>query len=270
MRSTLLLLPLALLLTGARTVAAQDSGRCRNRDRDHDDRARFCEERTLGWRAQSGLALTVDASPNGGVSVTGWDKDSVAVVVRIKTQGGDDAEARDIARQIRVTNDNGTLRADGPGMRRHLSWSVSFEIMAPRRVDLSLDTQNGPLEVENVMGRLRLSAQNGPLSLQDVAGDVQARAQNGPLHVALTGTRWEGTGLDAETQNGPLVLEVPEGYNAQLETGTINGPMDIGFPIMVQGRLGMGGRRRITTTLGSGGPPIRVVTTNGPAVIRKS
>jgi hypothetical protein len=45
--------------------------------------------------------------------------------------------------------------------------------------------------------------------------------------------------------------------------------MDIGFPITVQGRIGMGSRRRITTTLGSGGPTIRAVTTNGPAVIRK-
>ena len=43
----------------------------------------------------------------------------------------------------------------------------------------------------------------------------------------------EGAGLDAETQNGPMVLYVPEGYNAQLETGTTNGPMSIGFPITV-------------------------------------
>ncbi len=286
MRSALMMLPMAMLLTLASTVEAQRSGRSSRADRRSDDSrswldrcrdngnddtdARYCEERTMGWRAQGGLALSVDASPNGGVSVTGWDRDSVAVTVRIQTHGEDDAEARDIARQVRVTNDHGVLRADGPGMRRHQSWSVSFEIMAPRRVDLSLDTQNGPLEVENVMGRLRLSAQNGPLTLQRVAGDVQARAQNGPLTVALTGTRWEGAGLDAETQNGPLVLEVPDGYNAELETGTINGPMDIGFPIMVQGRIGMGGRRRITTTLGSGGATIRAVTTNGPAVIRKT
>lgn len=288
MRASLLLIPLALLATRVSSVEAQRTGRdarrarvaddrdrgtwlerCQRNDWGNDDRARFCEERTMGWRAQAGLTLSVDASPNGGVSVTGWDRDSVAVTVKIQTQGDDDAEARDIARQIRVRNDNGVLSADGPGMRRHTSWSVSFEVMAPRRVDLSLDTQNGPLDVENVMGRIRLSAQNGPLSLQDVAGDVQARAQNGPLHVALTGTRWEGTGLDAETQNGPLVLEVPEGYNAQLETGTVNGPMDIGFPIMVQGRIGMGSRRRITTTLGTGGATIRAVTTNGPAVIRK-
>ena len=242
---------------------------CRRGDWDDSQRARFCEERTMGWRAQSGLALTVDASPNGGVSVSGWDRDSVHVILKVQAQAGSDEEARELARQVRVINENGVLRVDGPSSRRWASWSVTFEIYAPRRVDLDLETVNGPLAVEDVVGRLRLQAQNGPLSLEHVGGDVQARAQNGPLHVELSGTRWEGTGLNAETQNGPLVLEVPDGYNAELETGTINGPMDIGFPITVQGRIGMGSRRRITTTLGSGGTAIRAVTTNGPAVIRR-
>ena len=244
--------------------------RCRdNEDWGDRDRARYCEERTMGWRAQDGTSLTVDAAPNGGVSVTGWDKDSVHVLLKIQAQGSDDSEARDIAQQLHVVNDHGRLSVDGPRSRRWASWSVSFEIFAPRHVDVDLSTQNGPLAVEDITGRIRLDAQNGPLDLNSVAGDVQAHAQNGPLHVTLAGTRWEGAGLDAETQNGPLVLEVPDGYNAQLETGTVNGPMDIGFPVTVQGRIGVGSRRRITTTLGSGGPTVRAVTTNGPAVIRK-
>ncbi len=99
---------------------------------------------------------------------------------------------------------------------------------------------------------------------------MRAHAQNGPLLVHLQGTRWDGTGLDAETQNGPLTVDVPEGYNAAFETGTINGPMEIDFPVTVQGRIGVGAHRHLTTTLGSGGPLVRVVTTNGPAVIRRS
>ena len=245
--------------------------RCRRDDSNDRDRVKFCEERTMGWRQAGGQSLTVDASPNGGVSVTGWDKDSVAVRVKVQTWGDDDQEAREMAQSIRITNQNGVLTTEGPrGYGRHGGWSVSFEIMAPRRVDLDLETMNGPLEVEDVTGRLRLQAQNGPLALMKVGGDVRAHAQNGPLHVELTGTRWDGEGLDAETQNGPLTLLVPDGYNAQLETGTVNGPMDIGFPITVQGRIGMGSRRRITTTLGSGGPTVRAVTTNGPAVLRRS
>lgn len=253
----------------------RDSGdwlaRCRRDGNGDRDRVKFCEERTMGWRQAGGQSLTVDASPNGGVSVTGWDKDSVAVRVKIQTWGDDEQDARELAQGIRVSIQNGVLTTDGPrGYSRHSGWAVSFEIMAPRRVDLDLETQNGPLEVEDVTGRLRLQAQNGPLALTKVGGDVRAHAQNGPLHVELAGSRWDGEGLDAETQNGPLTLLVPDGYNAQLETGTVNGPMDIGFPVTVQGRIGMGSRRRITTTLGSGGPTVRAVTTNGPAVLRRS
>jgi hypothetical protein len=112
-----------------------------------------------------------------------------------------------------------------------------------------------------------LSTHNGPLSLVGVGGNVRARAQNGPLLVKLAGARWDGAGLDAETMNGPAVLKIPEGYNAKLDFGTVNGPMDVGFPLMVtiNGRV----TDRISTTLGTGGPLVRVVTTNGPMSVRR-
>ncbi len=246
--------------------------RCRRQnDRSwREDRVTFCEERSMGWSARAGAALNVDASPNGGVSVSGWDRDSVDVTVRIQTQADDDDAARQIAQQVRVAHEGDRLNAEGPSSRRHTGWSVSYVIRAPRRTNLDLNTENGPLAVEDITGTLRLAAINGPLTLDRLGGDVHAHAQNGPLRVSLQGSRWDGAGLDAETQNGPLTVEVPEGYNAAFETGTINGPMEIDFPVTVQGRIGTGARRHLTTTLGSGGPPVRVVTTNGPAVIRRS
>jgi hypothetical protein len=62
-----------------------------------------------------------------------------------------------------------------------------------------------------------------------------------------------------------VTLELPEGYNAQLATGTVNGPIDLGFPITIQGSI----KRKIETTLGKGGPPVRVFTTNGPLTLRR-
>jgi len=242
---------------------------CRGRHHD-EDRARFCEERTMGWRAGSGQTLSVDASPNGGVSVSGWDRDSVQVIVRVQAQAGSDEEARALAGQVTVARDGGTLRASGPASGRHSSWSVSYEIYAPARSDLQLETVNGPITVEDVTGRMQLSATNGPVSLEHLAGDVRARTENGPMHVELVGTTWDGAGLDAETVNGPVIVEVPEGYNAELETGTVNGPMDVGFPVTVEGRLGGSGGKRLHTTLGRGGPSVRAITTNGPAVLRHS
>jgi len=140
-------------------------------------------------------------------------------------------------------------------------------VRAPRHIDLDIETMNGPIEVAGVTGTLRVHATNGPITLDGVNGDVQARLQNGPLTITLAGTSWDGTGLDAQTVNGPLTIRVPNGYNARLETGTRNGPFHTDIPITVQGNIGRIGQQ-ISTTLGRGGATLHATTTNGPLTIR--
>jgi DUF4097 and DUF4098 domain-containing protein YvlB len=107
---------------------------------------------------------------------------------------------------------------------------------------LAIETLNGPMSVENVTGRMDMKAVNGPVSLRQVGGDVHARAENGPVQLTL-----------------------PARYAAHLETGTENGPMDVRFPITLQGNLDT---RHLSLDIGGGGPPIRLITTNGPVTLR--
>jgi DUF4097 and DUF4098 domain-containing protein YvlB len=225
---------------------------------------KYCEVRELRMPATG--SLTVNPGENGGVAVRGWDGKDVSVHARIQTYGEDQAAARDVASNVRVVAANGSVHAES-GRSERTSWSVTFEVMVPRSYDLTLETHNGPVEVRDVSGRMSLRTVNGPIDLAGVSGDVRARAQNGPVDVALTGTRWDGAGLDAETENGPVTLRLPSGYNARLETGTVNGPMSVDFPmnVTISGRV----NHRINTTLGSGGALIRVVTTNGPVEITR-
>ena len=232
-----------------------------NRDRD-DDYARHCEERETRLRATG--AYAVDARENGGVVVRGWDGDSVLLRAVVSTRAGSDAAAAALAREIRVVTD-GTIHAEGPPSERESSWWVTFELYVPRRSDLTLDTHNGPISVRDVSGRMQLRAVNGPLVLTSVGGDVHGRTTNGPLAVRLGGAKWEGAGLDAETSNGPVTISVPASYSAHLVTGTVNGPIQLDIPVTLQGRIG----RRIETDLGSGGAPVRAVTTNGPLIVSR-
>ncbi|HEY0036946.1 MAG TPA: hypothetical protein VGB66_09690, partial [Longimicrobium sp.] len=173
--------------------------------------------------------------------------------------------ARQVAAAVRVHTSGGEIHAEGPEAGRRRGYSVSYEIFVPRRMDLRLVTNNGPIGVNGVTGRMELRARNGPLALRDLGGDVHARADNGPLAVTLGGSGWSGEGLDAETTNGPVTLLVPSGYRATLTTGTVNGPMNVDIPVTMQGRF----PRHFTTRLGGGGAPVRAVTTNGPVVVRR-
>lgn len=237
---------------------------CNYRRGDSDYRERFCEVRHMQLPAPGGT-ITVDGLRNGGVSVIGAGRDSLRITTRIQAQARTMAEARDIARRVTTVVRGSSIQADGPRNLDDASWSANLIIWAPRRSDLRLTTANGPVSVENISGDMELETRNGPLALHGLAGNVRARSSNGPLSIILTGSRWEGGGLDAETHNGPLSLRIPDGYSAHLEAGTNNGPMSLGFPVTVIGRIG----RNISTDLGSGGTTIRAMTHNGPISIAR-
>jgi hypothetical protein len=230
--------------------------------RDRND-AVFCEVRNVNLAATG--ALSVDGRDNGGISVHGWNRTDVQVIAMIQVRDESDAAARDVARQINVVAAGSEIHADGPREGRRQSWSVSYEIYAPRGTALALTAANGGLSVESIEARMELTTVNGGISLTDVGGDVHGTTTNGGITADLRGDRWRGTGLDLRTSNGGVKISLPSSYSANLEAETVNGGMNVDFPITVQGRLG----KRLSTQIGSGGPTIHATTTNGGVVIRR-
>jgi hypothetical protein len=252
------ILPLFLLATVA--AAQTDDRSARWRDNcEHNwnsDRGRFCEIRTY---TISPSKITVDGGHNGGVAFFGSDRRDVRVVARVEATADDDATAAQIGHEVRVFTDGGRIRSEGPSQRGRTSWSVSYDVDVPNQTNLEAITENGGISAEDVRGEMNFEATNGGIHLHDIGGNVRARTTNGGVTADLSGSTWQGQGLDLQTTNGGATVNVPRGYNARLETGTVNGGMRVDFPITVTGSL----TRRLSTQLGSGGPLVRVVTTNG-------
>jgi hypothetical protein len=210
----------------------------------------------------NGIAsLDVDTGGNGGIHVLSAPRSNTAVRFRIVANADSERDARNLIAGVVVSADGGRIRATGPQTRAREWWAVSVEVEAPRELPMTLMTRNGPITVEGVSGRTRFDTTNGPVALRDISGDVRGRTVNGPVDVELTGNRWNGDGLDIETTNGRVRMTVPSGYNAMLRAETNQGGIDIAFPIATQGRLS--DRRRVDTTLGNGGAPLRIRTANG-------
>ena len=252
-------LPLFLLATVATAQSEDRAERWRdNCERDwNNGRARFCELRT--YTISPTTKISVDGGANGGVAFIGENRRDVRIVARVQASADDDATASAIARQVRIITDGGQIRSEGPSQRNHTSWSVSYDIYVPNQTNLEATTGNGGISATEIQGEMNFEATNGGIRLSDVGGNVRARTTNGGVVANLSGTTWQGQGLDLQTTNGGATVYVPRGYNAQLETGTTNGGMRVDFPITVRGSL----TRHISTQLGSGGPRVRVVTTNG-------
>jgi hypothetical protein len=253
------------VVTTSRTVSEQTStdDPCRDRGRD-DDYYTFCEVREETLPAGP---LTVDAGRNGGIRVEGWDRNEIRVQAVINAHARSESDAKQLASGVQIQAGGGKVSSSGPDTGRREWWSVSFRINVPRKNDLDLTANNGGVTIAGVSGNIRFETSNGGVRLTDLGGDVRGQTRNGGLNVVLSGSRWDGAGLDVETTNGGVTLAIPDGYNADLTTRTVNGSFRTDFPMTIQGELSP--RRGISTTLGSGGPPVRVRTTNGGLKINK-
>ena len=262
---------LAVMMTCVVSVTAlsqkeksNDSLACR--DNWHSDKLMsHCEIKEQTLPATDSM-IAVDGRANGGVSVKGWDRTEILLRARVQAAGPTEAEANELASQIKIETAGSNIFASGPPNRTDHWWSVSYEVFVPRRSNLSLKTNNGGISIADVNGRLEFSALNGGVNLKRVGGTVRGGTTNGGLSVELSGERWDGEALDVKTTNGGVSMWIPENYSAHLETGTVNGRLSIDFPVTVQGDI----TRELATNLGSGGATIRAMTTNGGVTIQRS
>jgi hypothetical protein len=233
--------------------------------------------------AQPADLMRLSGPPNGGLRVRGEGRADYQVRLCKFAAGESQEEAAAKLAQVRLSVKDGVVTTTGPSDN---TWRASVYVDAPEGGQMSADTHNGPLSVEGISGRLIARTQNGPLSiknctgtteveavngplaLSDLGGTVKATSQNGPLAINLAGTAWEGEGLDAKANNGPLALHVPESYQSGVQV-TLSNHIPLSCKAkscgqaMQQWQDGKG-----QLLFGGPTPVVRVAAVNGPVAIR--
>jgi hypothetical protein len=180
--------------------------------------------------------LTVRPHRNGGVQVVGWDQNSYSVTA-CKAASNEDGEAEVMLSQIHLNVSSGEVSTDGPSGENR-DWTVYLLVRSPKGSTIDLETENGPLSLYSVDGKLTAHATNGPITIHDFTGDgtlnavngpitisggsgsLRVHTQNGPISINLKGTSWSGAGISADAQNGPATLFVPSGYQSSFAVET--------------------------------------------------
>jgi DUF4097 and DUF4098 domain-containing protein YvlB len=178
-------------------------------ERGNGKQNRVCEMREMSVSMTGKLA--VDATPNGGISVKGWDRNEILVRAKVEAWGASESESKDRLTQVKVETAGAKVKADGPrsgmtGKWGDQKWSVSYEVFTPRKIDLNLESVNGGIHIAEIRGNLTFERVNGGVTLMGVNGTVKGETVNGGVNVDIAGTRWEGEGLQVETVNGGVKI----------------------------------------------------------------
>lgn len=213
---------------------------------------------------------------NGSVRFEAGTGDRVEVSAEKRWRRGDPEDVRVEARQL--SNGNVVICAmwrrgdsceeggiDGGERRWNSSNDVAvhFVVRVPAYANVEANTVNGSVEVAELRGRVEANTVNGNVEATSSGGPVRARTVNGSIRArGLIAS----DGLEYETVNGSIEIELPPDANADVSLRTTNGRVTSDFPITFTGEINP---RRIEAKLGDGGPELRARTVNGGIRLRK-
>jgi hypothetical protein len=255
-------------------------------------RIRFGDERDPLPMARSEKQFVLDRASTpllmlhppdtAGMVLVGWDRDEYSVTACLAAGARNDASAAATLGQVTVGFDDGRLATDGPAGE---NWLVYLLVRVPEDAALDLLTENAPIDLRDISGRIKARTRNGPISLDRCRGTIDAAAENGPLTVragggeqhlhasngpltiTLEGERWEGGGIEARAGNGPVSLSFPDGFESgiRLEMPRHSPLRCLSESCAYEGEATADGYRRLD--FGLDPPIIRITTGNGPVSI---
>ena len=244
---------------------------------------------------------------DGAIEIRPSDRSEVAVT--IEKQAYDKDAASRIEVRAEQSGDRIVVDVRLPKGHRmfgfHESASAKLIVSLPAASNVEAHSGDGSIDIERITGTLDLRSGDGSINgrtlggavkahtgdgsikLADVSGALDAdtgdgtitaagrftsvRAHTGDGHVTITAV--SGSSASEEwnitTGDGSVVLEVPDGFGAELDAHTGDGAIEV-RDVSLSNVTGRISRTTVRGRLGNGGSTVRVRTGDGSITLRRS
>ena len=215
------------------------------------------------------LALAACGTPTPAFHTTGIVSPGSAIVLR-NVAGSIEAFAPEVGQasnqytvdffgpaeeQPKVTKSGAAVTVVPAGF----SPSDRYLVRAPKNTTLTISTQNGAINVEDVDAVVNAEATNGAINIMSLQY-ANAHAGNGNVQATIGSTDWTGT-LHFGAGRGDVTLYVPATASARVRLHTADGSIFTDFPLRgtskgksetIVGVLNGGASRAIDVEVGQG------------------
>jgi DUF4097 and DUF4098 domain-containing protein YvlB len=184
------------------------------------------------------LALELDTG--GGIEITGWDKEEIAVAVEIGGRNADEVEVDFEPGPLALSIHSDCSR------RHHVDVDAHFKIMVPKKCDVDIDskggrvtidgvegklsgkTMGGALELARVKGVIGLETMGGSVTVEDSEADGKVSTMGGEVHIRNVKGNLKGS-----TMGGSVIYDNVTGRSAtcedeEMHVSTMGGDIEIG------------------------------------------
>ena len=189
------------------------------------------EQRRFGH----GGTLTIVGAPDGSITIEGWDRSEVSVSAEIQLRADTEQDLDRLAEvngfvfdvepnHIRIlstgTHDKAYMKAAAkkfPKTLLGLPWKIDYKIRVPISIDLDINAGRGPISLAGVEGDIRLYAAESQTDLKLSGGVLAATIAKGNVTLNVSERSWRRGGADIRVALGEVTLELPPGFNADID-----------------------------------------------------
>lgn len=235
-----------------------------------------------------GGTLTIIGAPKGSIAIEGWARNEVDTAADIELQGETEADLNRLAtvngfaldedlNHVRIlsagTHDKVYMRRiakDFPKNLLGLPWKIDYRIRVPVVTDLEINAGSGPISVKGVEGAIQLTATDSEATMTLTGGTVSATLATGKMNVRIPVRSWRGVGADIRIAAGDLVIELPAGFNGDIDAEVLRlGKIENTYGALApRDRHGVS-ERLIKARAGTGGATFRFTVGDGMIYVRK-
>jgi hypothetical protein len=255
------------------------------------DPARLLTRRTTrqeSIRLGYGGTVSLVGAPEGAITIEGWSRSEVEVTGEIELRAETeedltrlakvngflvDSEANHLSILSTGTHDRIYMRRvakDFPNKLLGLPWAIAFRIHVPTYTDLEIDTGRGPISINGVEGGIRLTATESETQLTLTGGTFFATIASGKVKLNIPARSWRGSGADIRLANGELTIELPVGFNGEIDASILrSGGIEQDYPGLAPRERQGFTSKQVKARAGAGGPSFQFMVGDGKIYIRK-
>ena len=186
-------------------------------------------------RFNFGGTVTVIGAPRGSVTIEGWQRNEVELTADIELNALTEADLDQLARvntfvfdedmnHLSVlttgTHDREFMKKAAKNFPKKLlnfPWKIDYKLRVPTNTDVEVTAGFGPVKLSGVEGALRISATESETALTLTGGVVATTVTAGVVTLTIPVRSWRGGGADIRLATGVLNVELPAGFNGDID-----------------------------------------------------